>query len=43
MDMGLVLTVLTLVLIGIMAGLISLDNITRELSKIRKCLEEKEE
>ena len=38
--MELVLTVLIFVLIGIMANL---DNIIRELSKIRKCLEEKDE
>ena len=38
--MELVLTVLIFVLIGIMANL---DNITRKLSKIRKCLKEKDE
>lgn len=37
--MELEIAVLILVLIGIIAGL---DNITKELSKIRKCLENKE-
>lgn len=38
--MELVIYIIAFVLIGIVT---SLDNITKELSKIRKCLEEKEE
>lgn len=38
--MELAIYIIAFVLIGIV---VSLDNITKELSKIRKCLEEKEE